>query len=244
MNAFAGAPPADEASHNHRVRPEGCRWFALRFLENENDEALAADGWRWRAFSLLACTFCVFIMTLISMAAAAIRNDGEEALGRSGEKAGEGSGRGIDGYLPKRGMIGFITIGTILAIDQRFAGYLRRMTVATVLHAAVHLLLVLVICGNLFADATWTANPHHEGGGWNVTLSPYISPQTQFFRQDMALLNLYTHPILIASFMPTSLAGRWIGLVFQATVRLPHSSPVIPQPCLTLCAEQPMVCVT
>jgi hypothetical protein len=233
VNTFAGAPPADaadEASHNHRVRPEGCGWFALRFLEGESDEALAADGWRWRAFSLLAFTACVFVASLVPTVAATIRNNGDA---RSSFFTGG----------PVFWMIGFITIGVILAIDHRFAGCLRRMTVATVLHAVVHLLLVLIIGGNLFADATWTANNHHEGGGWNVTLSPYVSPQTQFFRQDMALLNLYTHPILIASFMPTSLAGRWIGLVLQATVRLPHPSSVVPQPCLTLCAK-PMLCVT
>jgi hypothetical protein len=168
----------------------------LRFTKDADEDALAADGWRWRS-GLFLTGLCIttpltFFRTRLS----------------------------TPFLTPFLWLTACVATGGILALDQHSAHYLRRKTVATLLNVVAHLLNTSTVCVQMFTSLS-IDSLFEEHGSWgiNATLAPNITTTIQMDRCVMVLRNLSVCPVLVALWMPSSRAGRMIGVGIQA-VRL------------------------
>ena len=118
MPVGTSAPEQDDYPFQSAIQ-----WFALGFKRDEDNEALAASGWRWRAggflVSFTAFTMLETVSVLNGMATPPIA---------------------VVMWL------GLISIATVLAMDRVRALNLRRTTAATVLHGLAHMVAVGYVC--------------------------------------------------------------------------------------------------
>ena len=172
----------------------------LGFTRDADDEALAADGWRWRSGGFLTCLFITCPLTFLLY---------------------EGQSPATPYPIRFLWLTAFVATGGTLALDQYSAHYLQRKTVATLLNVVVHLLCISTVCAQMFTSFSIDSLIGEEHGSWclHATLAPNITTTMQMDRCVMALRNLCIYPILVALWMPSSRAGRKIGVGLQATVR-------------------------
>ena len=170
------------------------------FTRDADDEALAADGWRWRSGGFLTCLFITCPLTFLLY---------------------EGQSPATPFPIRFLWLTAFVATGGTLALDRYSAHYLQRKTVATLLNVVVHLLCISTNCAQMFTSFSIDSLIGEEHGSWclHATLAPNITTTMQMDRCVMALRNLCIYPILVALWMPSSRAGRKIGVGLQATVR-------------------------
>ena len=182
------------------------RWFcAFDFQRGDDNEALVADGWRWRmqVFFAVGVMLCA-VWSVIAMV------DPEDW---------------IASVLSLALWVALAAAATVLAVFQN-SSCLRRSTAATMLHVILHLTLLAVCIITLLIDTDWdwvfsSPNVSSVGGG---TLSPLSSNTIMvtlsfdaWVRREIALyLCLTTY--FTALLLPVSRGGRWLGIVFQVMV--------------------------
>ena len=178
------------------------RWFcAFDFKRDEDNEALVADGWRWRMQ-------CFFVMQVFGTSASLFSTLGV-----------------LPRWVNTFALAFWVAAtATVLALFQN-SSCLRRSTAATMLHAISHLVFLAVCIISLFVDAdlgTVLSSPNASSvGGALSSLSSNTTVLVISFdawvRREIVLSLLIAPPILFALLLPTSRAGRWFGIVFQLT---------------------------
>jgi len=185
------------------------RWF-FAFKRGEDNDALIADGWRWRmqamfAIGVMLATFWTVIAIFGVLP------------------------RWID--APSRWLwVALVAVATVLALFQN-SSCLRRSTTATMLHVILHLALLAMCSYTLLVDVAWdwvllSSNASSVGGGApvvrdtmprlpkNKTVNAHFDA---WFRGEFAL-SICIGSYFLALLLPASRAGRWFGIVFQMTV--------------------------
>ena len=187
------------------------RWCcAFDFKRGEDNDALVADGWRWR----MQMFFAVGVMFATSLTLLAIL-----------------------GVFP-RWINAFscwfwaalAAVATVLAVFQN-TSCLRRSTAATMLHVILHLVTLAMCAFTLLLDVPWdrvhsSSNASSVGGGAPTVrdTKPHL-PKNQimdahvdaWFRGEFALSLCLSSLYFLALLLPASRAGRWFGIVFQFT---------------------------
>ena len=118
MPVGTSAPEQDDYPFQSAIE-----WFALGFKRDEDNEALAASGWRWRAGGLLV-SFTAFTML---------------------ETVSVLSGMATPPVAVVM-WLGLVSIATVLAMDRVRALNLRRTTAATILHGLAHMVAFGYVC--------------------------------------------------------------------------------------------------
>ena len=195
--AGAAAPPpsvppaggGDEATTTPAYHDEpSISLLTFAFRSDGDNEALAADGWRWRLvvyFKMLA----VFVVM-----------------------------SGLELFLSPQGwVVGVISvalgsaaaIASILAFHQNssYAYLQRKQTVATIITAIVLLGYLGALCSSVFV-----------GVDWHLIISQNVSCVRGCGLRQSAVKILVLGPVFNALLLPTSRGARWVGIVFQLTV--------------------------
>ena len=208
---FLGTPsPGDNQVTTTEETPEEpiIRWIcAFEFKRGEDNEALVADGWRWRMQWFFVSQVFGALTSLVAI------------LG-----------------VPRRANTLALTFAlafwfalaataTVLAFFQN-TSCLRRSTAATMLHVILHLALLAVCVCALLVDADLGAvlsSPNASsvsGGGALSSLSSNTTVVVISFdawiRREIAL-SLCLASYFFALLLPVSRGGRWLGIVFQVT---------------------------
>ena len=181
------------------------RWFcAFDFKRGEDNEALVADGWRWRVQIFLAT--CVMIGAGWGVLAMLVLP------------------RWVNGVVPVM-CVAVAAVATVLAFFQN-SSRLRRCTAATMLHAIFHLALLATCVCTLLTDTDWdwvlsSPNASSIDGG---ALSPALSRRVDAWRDGVPFdawirreitLSVCASAYFCALLLPESRTGRWLGIAFQ-----------------------------
>ena len=179
--------------------------FLLGFDNDEHEEALAADGFRWRSGLFLGNIVIFFFLSLIAQIVLGL------SLGRDAKLAATTNytdyqmrtwpSRSPSWYQTVIWGVATVATGAALGLDQHCRRYLRRTTMATILSSIAHTLIVSTVCSQMFSA---------------TLISQNISVVAQLERNQVALRNLYIYPILVAVFMPTSRSGRALSMIMHA----------------------------
>ena len=180
--------------------------LTFAFRSDGDNEALAADGWRWRwavFFKLVAFVFVVSSLGLL-----------------------------LSPTAPEVGAISAIlatvaAIAPILALHQNssYAYLQRKQTVATIITAIVHLGYLGALCSTVFVGVNWTwvVSQNVSCVGQSVGEDTPSSGQgvdtdlDTWFRQTV-VKTIQFASLFTALLLPTSRGARWVGIVFQLTV--------------------------
>jgi len=167
--------------------------LTFAFRSDGDNEALAADGWRWRLvvyFKMLA----VFVVM-----------------------------SGLELFLSPQGwVVGVISvalgsaaaIASILAFHQNssYAYLQRKQTVATIITVIILLGCFGALCSSIIVGVNWTCVVSQ-----NVSCVGQGVGDDTWFRQS-TMKTILLCPLFYAILLPTSRGARWVGIVFQLTV--------------------------
>jgi len=191
------------------------RWFCgFGFKRGEDNEALVADGWRWRMQGFFLSQGFGALISLVAI------------LG--------GPPRWIYTFALAY-WFAFTATATVLAFFQN-SSCLRRSTAATMLHVILHLVLLAVCVSVLLIDADLGAvfsTPNASSltdDRVQQLVREFIperlrSPQTTvvvisfdaWIRRELVTLLICLCSFFFALLLPVSRGGRWFGIVFQVT---------------------------
>jgi hypothetical protein len=179
------------------------------FAFRSDNEALAADGWRWRwavYFKLM-----VFVLPLACL-----------VLFLSSSSQGW-----VVGVFSAIFTVSVAAIAPILALHQNssYAYLQRKQTVATIITAMVLLGYLGALCSSLFVGVNWTwvVSQNVSCVGQSVGEDTPSSGQgvdtdlDTWFRQTV-VKTIQFASLFTALLLPTSRGARWVGIVFQLTV--------------------------
>ena len=181
------------------------RWFcAFDFKRGEDNEALVADGWRWRVQIMLAT--CVMLCAGWGVTAILVFP------------------RWVNGVVPVM-CVAVAAMATVLAFFQN-SSRLRRCTAATMLHVIFHLAILATCVCTLLTDTDWdwvlsSPNASSIDGG---ALSPALSRRVDSWRDGVPFdawirreitLSVCASAYFCALLLPESRTGRWLGIAFQ-----------------------------
>ena len=181
------------------------RWFCgFGFKRGEDNEALVADGWRWRMQGFFLSQGFGALISLVAI------------LG--------GPPRWIYTFALAY-WFAFTATATVLAFFQN-SSRLRRCTAATMLHVIFHLAILATCVCTLLTDTDWdwvlsSPNASSIDGG---ALSPALSRRVDAWRDgvpfDAWIRREITLSVCLSSYfcallLPESRTGRWLGIAFQ-----------------------------
>ena len=178
--------------------------LTFAFRSDGDNEALAADGWRWR----WAVYFKMVVVFVVSGSLGLL-------LSPPGWVAGA-----IFASLAS-----VSAIAPILALHQNSSYLQRKQTVATIITAIALLGSLGALGSTVFVGVNWTCVVSQNvscvgqgvGEGTPSSAQGVDKDLDIWFRQSAAKAVLLG-PLFTALLLPTSRGARWVGIVFQLTV--------------------------
>ena len=171
------------------------RWF-FAFKRGEDNDALVADGWRWRMQVMFAmCGMLATFFTVLAIFGVLPRWIDAPSRWLWGGPAAVATV-----------WVALAAVATVLAVFQN-SSCLRRSTTATMMNVILHLALLAMCVNTLLVD-----------GSPAVPENKIVDAQFDaWFRGEFAL-SMCLGSYILALLLPASRAGCWFGIVFQVTV--------------------------